>query len=107
MIVLSAPSILANINEINSDDILRFIIFLSPVSCDGSDRLLYRRLFLPTMFPMTYALNKHFLASLSRKPAENAERFAESLNDINYINISAFIACFAFGFLYTVLVRTE
>ena len=35
-IELAAPCTLANHNEINSDDTLPFIIFLTPVSCDGS-----------------------------------------------------------------------
>ena len=35
----------------------------------------------------------------SLKPAENAERSAESWNDIVYIDASAFTACFAFVFL--------
>ena len=38
-IELAAPCTLANHNEINSDDTLPFIIFLTPVSCDGSNRL--------------------------------------------------------------------
>ena len=38
-IELAAPSTLANHNEINSDDTLPFIIFLTPVTCDGSNRL--------------------------------------------------------------------
>ena len=41
-----APCTLANHNEINSDDTLSFIIFLTPVSCDGSNRLWRQRLLL-------------------------------------------------------------
>ena len=45
-IKLAAPCTLANHNEINSDDTLPFIIFLTPVSCDGSNRLWGQRLLL-------------------------------------------------------------
>ena len=45
-IKLAAPCTLTNHNEINSDDILPFIIFLIPVSCDGSNRLWRQRLLL-------------------------------------------------------------
>ena len=41
-----APCTLANHNEINSDDTLPFIIFLTPVSCDSSNRLWRQRLLL-------------------------------------------------------------
>ena len=47
-IELAAPYTLANNNEMNSDDRLPFIIFLTPISCDGSNRLWRQRL-----FPMT------------------------------------------------------
>ena len=43
-IELAAPYTLANNNEMNSDDRLPFIIFLTPISCDGSNRLWRRRL---------------------------------------------------------------
>ena len=43
-IELAAPYTLANNNEINSDDRLPFIIFLTPISCDGSNRLWCQRL---------------------------------------------------------------
>ena len=43
-IKLAALYILANNNEMNSDDRLSFIIFLTPISCDGSNRLWRRRL---------------------------------------------------------------
>ena len=45
-IKLAALGTLANHNEINSDDTLPFIIFLTPVSCDGSNRLWRQRLLL-------------------------------------------------------------
>ena len=45
-IELAAPCTLRNHNEINSDDTLPFIIFLTPVSCDGSNRLWRQRLLL-------------------------------------------------------------
>ena len=45
-IELAAPCIFANHNEINSDDTLPFIIFLTPISCDGSNRLWRQRLLL-------------------------------------------------------------
>ena len=38
---------LTNHNEINSDDTLPFIIFLTTVSCDGSNRLWRQRLLYP------------------------------------------------------------
>ena len=43
-IELAAPYTLANNNEMNSDDRLPFIIFLTPISCDGSNRLWRQRL---------------------------------------------------------------
>ena len=43
-IELAAPYTLANNNEINSDDRFSFIIFLTPISCYGSDRAWRRRL---------------------------------------------------------------
>ena len=42
-IALAAPCTLANHNEINSDDTLPFIIFLTPVSWDGSNRFWCQR----------------------------------------------------------------
>ena len=47
-IKLAAPYTLANKIEMNSDDRLPFIIFLTPISCNGSNRLWRQRL-----FPMT------------------------------------------------------
>ena len=43
-IELAAPYTFANNNEMNSDDGLPLIIFLTPISCDGSNRLWRRRL---------------------------------------------------------------
>ena len=43
-IELAAPYTLANNNEMNSDDRLPFIIFLTPISFDGSNRIWRRRL---------------------------------------------------------------
>ena len=43
-IELAAPYTLANNNEMNSDDRLPFIIFLTPISVDGFNRLWRRRL---------------------------------------------------------------
>ena len=43
-IELAASYTLANNNEMNSDDRLPFIIFLTPISCDGSNRLWRQRL---------------------------------------------------------------
>ena len=45
-IELAAPCTFANHNEINSDDTLPFIIFFTPVYCDGSNRLWHERLCL-------------------------------------------------------------
>ena len=45
-------------------------------------------------------INKRYSALIGRLPAENAERFAESLNDIVFIDISAFTAYFAFGVFF-------
>ena len=78
-IELAAPYTLANHCEINSQDILPLIIFLTPVSCNGSNYLWRQRLLL----------------------------LGVSLNDISFSSISAFTACFAFGFLVYCLVRTE
>ena len=50
-------------------------------------------------------INKRYLASLGRLPVENAERFAESLNNTVFNDISAFTACFAFVFLYISLYK--
>ena len=41
---LAAPYTLANNNEMNSDDRLPFFIFLTPISCDDSNRLWRQRL---------------------------------------------------------------
>ena len=46
-IELAAPYTLANNNEMNSDDRFPFIIFLTPISCDGFNRL-WRRHWLPS-----------------------------------------------------------
>ena len=43
-IELTAQYTLANNNEMNSDDGLPFIIFLTPISCDGSNGLWRQRL---------------------------------------------------------------
>ena len=53
-IELAAPYTLANNNEMNSDDRLTFIIFLTPFSCDGSNRLWRRRL-----LPSPCSLRRH------------------------------------------------
>ena len=45
-IELAAPCTLTNHNEIKSDDTLSFIIFLTPVSWDGSNRLWCQSLLL-------------------------------------------------------------
>ena len=46
-------------------------------------------------------INKRLLASFGRLSAENAKRFAKSLNDIVFIDISAFTACFEL-FMYRI-----
>ena len=45
---LAAPCTLANYNEINSEDTLPFIICLTSVSCDSSNRFWRQRLLLST-----------------------------------------------------------
>ena len=45
-IELAASCTLANHNEINSDDTLPLFIYLTPVSCDGSNHLWRQRLLL-------------------------------------------------------------
>ena len=52
-------------------------------------------------------INKRLSASFGRKPAENAEGFVEPLNDIVFIEISAFTAYIALGFFVYCFVRTE
>ena len=52
-------------------------------------------------------INKRYSVSFGRWPAENAERFTKSLNDIVFIDISAFTSYFPFGFLVYCFVRTE
>ena len=47
---LAAPCTFANLYEINSDETLLFIIFLTPVFCDGSNRLWRQRLLLSPCF---------------------------------------------------------
>ena len=49
-IELAAPCTLANHKVINSDDTLPFLIFLTFVSCDGSNRLWCQRLLLSPCF---------------------------------------------------------
>ena len=52
-------------------------------------------------------INKRYSASFGRSPAENAERFAEPLNDTVFIDISAFTACFAFGFFFHIVLYEQ
>ena len=100
-IELAAPCTLAIHNEINSDDTLPFIIFLTPVFCDGSNRLCRQRLLLS---PCSLWHHKQTLFGVIRPlAAGNADRFAESLNDIVFIDISAFTAYLHSDFLYIVL----
>ena len=100
-IELAAPYTLANHNEINSNDISPFTIFSTPVSCDGSIRLWRQRLLLS---PLPLWRHKHTLFGVIRPLTCGKSRtFRESLNDIFFIDISAFTACFAFDFfLYIV-----
>ena len=91
-IELAVPCTLANQNEINSD----IIIFLPPSLAmariaSGVNAWCYRHVFYDV-------INKRNSASFGRLPAENAERFVESLNDFVFIDISAFTAYFAFRF---------
>ena len=96
LIELAALYTLANHNGINSDDTLPFIIFVTPVSCDSSNRLWRQRLLLSQC--SLWRHKKFYWASFDRWPAENAKYFAESFNDIVFIDISVFTACFAFVF---------
>ena len=64
-IELAAPYTLANHNEINSHDTLPFIIFLTPVSCDGSNRLLRQRLLL-SLYACSLWRHKHTLLGVIR-----------------------------------------
>ena len=50
-IELAAPYTLTSNNEINSNDTLPFIIFFTPISCDGSNRL-GRQCLLPSPFSL-------------------------------------------------------
>ena len=52
-------------------------------------------------------VNKHCSESFGRKLAENAERFADSLNNIVFIDISAFTACVAYRVFVYCFVQTE
>ena len=56
-VALAALSILANHDEIISNDILRFIIFFTSVPYDGSNRFWRQRLLPPAMFPMSSYTN--------------------------------------------------
>ena len=104
-IELALPYTLANNNEMNSDDRLPFIIFLTPISCDGSNRL-WRQCLLPS--PCSLWRHKQTLVGVIRPLAgRNCRRLAESLNDIVFIDISAFTAYFAFGFFVYCFVRLE
>ena len=95
-IELAAPFTIANNNEMNSDDRLPFIIFLTPISWDGSNRLWRQRL-LPS--PCSLWRHKQTLVGVIRPLAGGkCRRFPRSLNDIVFIDISAFTAYFAFGF---------
>ena len=66
-IELAAPYTLANNNEMNSDDRLPFIIFLTPISYDGSNRLWRRRL-LPS--PCSLWRHKQTLVGVIRPLAD-------------------------------------
>ena len=66
-IALAAPSILVNLNQVNSDNISQFIIFWTPVSYQGLNCLWRQRLLVPFMFSMTSltkATRRHLAASL-------------------------------------------
>ena len=100
-IELAAPCTLANHKEINNDDTLQLILSSSKqpsiaMAQIASDVNAYCYRHVPYD-----VINKRYLASCGRWPAENAECFAESLNDFIFIDISVFTAYFAFGFLYT------
>ena len=87
---------LANHNEINSDDTLPFIIFLTPASCNGSNHLRRQRLLLS---PCSLWRHKQTLFGIIRPlTGGKCQRFAESLNDFVFIDISAFTAYFEFRF---------
>ena len=62
-IELAVSCTLANRNEINSDDTLPFIIFITPVSWDGSNRLWRQRLLLS---PCSLWRHKQMLFSVIR-----------------------------------------
>ena len=71
LIELAAPCTLTNHNEINSDDTLLFIIFLTPVSCDGSNCLWRQRLLLS---PCSLWRHKQTLIGVIRLPAGGKSR---------------------------------
>ena len=98
-IELAAPCTLASHNEINSDDTLPFIIFSTPVSFDGSNRLWRQRLLLS---PCSLWRHKQALFGVIRPL-----RFTELLKDIVFIDISALTAHFVFGFFVYCFSRTE
>ena len=96
LLELTAPCTLANNNEINSHDTLPFIIVLTSVSCDGSNRLWRQRFLLSPRSPRRH--EQTLICVIWPLTGGNAERFAESLNDIVFIDFSAFTACLAFVF---------
>ena len=88
---------IANRNEIHSDD--RYTIYRLLNTC-------FMRWFesplasglVATSHVSYHVINKRYSAPFGHEPAEIAERFAESLNDIVFIDIFAFTTCFAFVF---------
>ena len=96
---LAAPCTLTNHHT------LPFIIFLTPVSCDGSNRLWRQRLLL---LPCPLWCHKQMLFGVIRPlTGGKCRTFRTSLNDFVFIYISAFTAYFTFRFFVNCFLQTE
>ena len=101
-IELAAPCTLANHNEINSDDTLPFIIFLTPVSCDGMNPLWRQRLLLS---PCSLWRHKQTLIGAIRPLAGGKCRTFRRV--IERYRFHRYLCFFAFGFFVYCFVQRE
>ena len=96
-----------SILNVNSDYILQYFIFLTAISCDGSNQLWCQCLLLPAAFPMT-SLTQAFDDTKQPQVTEIAKEFTESWNVIVYINISVSLHNLLYDFAWAEwLYRTE
>ena len=103
-IELAALFILANNNEINSDETLPFIIILTPISCDGSNRFWRQRL-LPS--PCFLWRHKQTLVGVIRPLAGGKCQTFHRVNERYRYLCFHCVFCVRGFFLVYCFVRTE